>query len=497
VSPLFVYNLPVRRYVIPRFSDMIFIVVLAGAVLLGQRLINTDGDLGRHLTLGQYILSSGSIPVNDILSWTKAGQPRPPYEWLAQVVFAAANRVWGLDGVVLTTSLLIASAFAVVYVDAARRAKAPILALGVVVWAILASSLHWLARPHVFSFLLFAVWLANLEQIRIQRSSAIWPFPVLMLIWANTHGGFVFAFLAWGAYVVGWLRESGRHSAKEAVGARLAAIGGASLVASVITPDYWHNWEAVFANTSPFILSHTVETLPANFSTPSIWVFLGLLSVVLIAAAMNSRRVELAHGLMLAGLAVASLAMARNIPLFAIAAAPIAAVWLTDLGQDSPKWRQLEVGFSKQEAASRGHVWPALAMLSAAAIFSIHRLAWRSSIFYFSRAVFPVEAADWMAQHPAPGAMYNDFNWGGYLLYRIWPQQRVFVDSQSDFYGEPFLRRYEKIYTASSDWQAALDALRVEAVIIPTAGRLAAELASSPGWHIAYEDPTATIYERR
>src|SRR5512142_1234179 len=100
-----------RRFFLPSLGDCLFISVFVGALLLGSRMLNQDGDLGRHLTLGTYILDSHTIPVRDILSFTETGRPRPPYEWLSQVAYALAFRVLNLDGVVLLAALGIAASF--------------------------------------------------------------------------------------------------------------------------------------------------------------------------------------------------------------------------------------------------------------------------------------------------------------------------------------------------------------------------------------------------
>src|SRR5512138_3641789 len=107
-----------RALMLPRLHDLLFIVVLAGGLLLGTRMLNTDSDLGRHLVLGNYILDERRVPTTDILSYTKAGEPRPPYEWLSQVMFALADRLLGLDGVVLLTALAIGAAFTLVFAEA-------------------------------------------------------------------------------------------------------------------------------------------------------------------------------------------------------------------------------------------------------------------------------------------------------------------------------------------------------------------------------------------
>jgi hypothetical protein len=88
-------------YLLPRLRDILFIALFLGVVGLGPRLLNVDGDLGRHLTIGAYILENRVIPTRDIFSHTLAGAPLTPHEWLAEVFYALAYRLAGLNGVVL------------------------------------------------------------------------------------------------------------------------------------------------------------------------------------------------------------------------------------------------------------------------------------------------------------------------------------------------------------------------------------------------------------
>src|SRR5512143_2383436 len=116
-----------RRFLLPRLREFIFIVVFGGALALGSRMLNSDSDLGRHLALGRYMLEAARIPTQDLLSFTRAGEPRPPYEWLAQILLALAYKALRLDGVVILASLAIAAAFAVVFVDCTARGSTPIV----------------------------------------------------------------------------------------------------------------------------------------------------------------------------------------------------------------------------------------------------------------------------------------------------------------------------------------------------------------------------------
>jgi hypothetical protein len=111
---------------------------------------------------------------------------------------------------------------------------------------------------------------------------------------------------------------------------------------------------------------------------------------------------------------------------------------------------------------------------------------------------FPVRAIDALEASGLPeGHMFNEFGWGGYLLYRLWPEKRVFIDGQTDFYGEDLTYIYNQTADGQGDWRAVLDAYDVAWVILPPARPLAALLDLSPDWARAYADDTAIVWVRR
>ena len=138
------------NYLLPRLSELFFLAIFIGVVMLGPRLFNIDGDLGRHITIGNYIIDNRAIPTQDIFSHTMAGEPLTPHEWLAQVIFALAHRLLDLDGVVLFSALLIATTFTLCYCQCQQRSGLVLVSLGFAVLAAATASLHWLARPHLF-----------------------------------------------------------------------------------------------------------------------------------------------------------------------------------------------------------------------------------------------------------------------------------------------------------------------------------------------------------
>ena len=486
-----------RRGLLPRLQDFLFVLVLIGVITTGSRMLNIDSDLGRHLAMGGYILSSWRVPTTDILSFTRFGASRPPYEWLAQVLLAASYRAINLDGVVLLAAAIIAAAFSVVQADAVRRSGGPLLSLFIALWAALASSLHWLPRPHVFTFLFLALWLYRLESLRRGVRNSIWLFPALMLMWANTHGGFIFGFLALGCYLAGWFVDAMRGATNRSLGARMLAITGMCLIASVITPDLWHNWDAVLNNRSSYVLSQTIETMPLRLATANVWPFLGMLAAAVALVAVRRFRVPPAHLILLAVLAAASFVMVRNIPLFCIAAVPLLADWAAPFLRLVPIWARLEERFASIEATTRPHIWTTIAMILAITCLAVRFSFTRAPLFQFRQDIFPVQAADWARTHRPQGAMFNDFNWGGYLLYRLWPQQRVFIDSQSDFYGEQLTREAASIANGDPGWEELLDRYDVQWLLLPGNAGLVRVALSDPRWSVAYQDGTAIIFTRK
>jgi len=484
-----------KKYAKPDIQNIYFCTIFILALLSGAQMLSGDSDLGRHLALGNYILENRSVPSRDVFSHTLPDQPRPPYEWFTQVLFALTYRLLHLDGIILITALVISITFALLYKYANSRAGSPVFVLAATFLAAGASSIHWLPRPHVFTFLFLAIWIERLEKLRKGASGGLFIFPLMMLFWANMHGGFVFGVLAWGAYFAGWLWDRFRNNAARQTGLNLLIAGISSLIASVITPDFWHNWEAILNNGNVYILSRTNETMPPSLTYPATVPFLSLLFATVLLFFIHRKKLPAAHFFLLAGFGFMSALMARNIPLFAISAIPIICELAGNSLRATQTWTQLEKRFAVFDLQTSGQILPILMVLLICGYFSYHLARTGESIYQFNPRIFPVQAADWLEMNRQPGNMFNEFNWGGYLLYRFNGAQRVFVDSQSDFYGEPLLKDYEQIMTAQGDWSGKLETYRIGWIIIPNNTQLAKALSEDWKWKRVYQDHTATIFQ--
>jgi hypothetical protein len=114
----------------------------------------------------------------------------------------------------------------------------------------------------------------------------------------------------------------------------------------------------------------------------------------------------------------------------------------------------------------------------------------------FDPMAFPVRIVEHARAANIQGRMFNDFVWGGYILY-AWPEQKVFIDGQSDFYGVPLTQLNRSIRQAEPGWERRLDSLRVDMVLVPDRTRLAHVLAQSSAWTLADSSDGAVRYARR
>ena len=496
-------------YLLPGLQSIFWIALFIAVVSKGPDMMNIDGDLGRHITIGKYILDTRSIPTTDVFSHSMAGQPLTPHEWLSQVLFALADRLMGLDGVVMLTALVIAVSFGITLALAVKRSGSLLVSLVITLLAAGAASLHWLTRPHIFTFLLLALWLQVL--VSIQEGKAwrwIW-MPVIMLLWVNLHGAFIAGFVVWMLVCAGigwerWIEGQEIHRVKPVL--RDLLIGGAaSFLVSFINPSGIHLWQTSLGYVrNEYLVGHTAEYLSPNFHSSSTWLFL-LFIVLLIGlfGLLGERRKAEDIFLSLAWMGM-SLFSARNIPLFTIVSAPILAACTSEL-IDTYKTRfawvkrvlNLDQRLMQTERMLRGWVWPAASVLVVVLLLSSGvRLDASRVGNRFDPDIFPVQAVDWLKANPQSGNSFNYFPWGGYLLYRDWPETRVFIDGQTDFYGEELTRKYESVITLDGDWESILDDYSVDWVIFPSDEKLTKALANSDKWGLIYQDETAAIFRR-
>jgi hypothetical protein len=490
------------RFFLPRIEYILFAGIFWGIAASGPRILNFDGDLPRHILTGSLILQTHEVALTDIFSFRTAGYPSIPHEWLAQVIFAGAYIWLGLSGIVLLTALLSTFTWIVIFRETIRRSNSLFFSLFFIALGVAASQIHVLPRPHLFTYLLTATWITLLERVEREANARL-LLPLTMLLWVNLHGMFVIGIIIWGIYLMGDFLDGPSIAWFTASKTKALIIGGAlALLATLCSPSGAKIWEAIISlGGNTYITSKVPEYQSANFHIPETWPFIILLTLTVIGFGRVTQRVRWIDILLVVSFAALALYTSRMIPLFAILATPIAAnalaLWIF---QEFPegKFLRVEKNINKINSSSNGNIWVCAVIIVVAILFRSGKTIdpnGRGNIF--DPRFFPVEAVTWLGARPQQGNMFNEFDWGGYLLLRLWPQYQIFMDGHTHIYGEELTKEYERVITLDAGWEAILAKYDINLAIVRANSPLVNALSKSVGWSIEYQDPTAVILIRR
>ena len=259
-------------YTFPTFENILWMAAFFGVLILGRGMMNGDGDLGRHLTVGRYILDSRIIPLNDLFSHTMLGMPLTPHEWLSQVIFSIADRIFGLNGVILLCAILISLTFWILFKHVKLLSKYLLISIFTALLALATSVVHWLTRPHLFTFLLLSIWMFFLYRSHRKDNKLWWIMPVIMLFWVNLHGAFIAGFVSYILYGLGlfWDAIFGQLINKTKQNFRFwrnyIYAGISSLLVTILNPAGLRIWETSIGYISnKFLVDITKEYQSPNF----------------------------------------------------------------------------------------------------------------------------------------------------------------------------------------------------------------------------------------
>jgi hypothetical protein len=509
------------RFLVPSVCDLFFVLLLVsmswGPIAKG---LLWDAGIGWHIRTGELILKTHSIPRVDPFSSTMNGRPWYAWEWLYDGIIAAVHHAAGLNGVVLFTALVIALTFALVLRRMlAQGANLPVAVI-MLLLAVTASTIHFLARPHVLSWLFTVIWFGVLERFENdgEPRGLLW-LPVLTLLWVNLHGGFLVGFVLLGGYFVSalfeWLASPGVEDRGIALrrARALGMVGAASLAVTLANPYGYKLHVHIYRYlTDRFLMDHIDEFLSPNFHGLAQRYFAGVVLLAIVGLGAARKRVRISHLLVILFAIYAGLYAARNIPVSSILLVLIMAPQLSALAKEmagsreiSERLRSGAAGldyFSARmaglDASLRGHLWPALAVLLA--LWGCGHQGRIGSVrvmdAHFGDKRMPVEAVEFLEQSRNGGPVFCPDRWGGYLIYRLYPQVQVVVDDRHDLYGAEFLKRYLKAVQGESGWEEALAGMHPGWVLVPRESPLGSLLTEARGWRAVYRDETAVLFRR-
>jgi hypothetical protein len=239
--------------------------------------------------------------------------------------------------------------------------------------------------------------------------------------------------------------------------------------------------------------SYISEWASPNFHRTDYLPFLLLLLAVFTGLAWSRRSVRLRDLILLLVSMFAALSSIRMIPFLVLIAVPLVArateTCFDDRGFDD-QW----FGHRSPTGIKRHPALNAVMLAAMAGFVAVHCTVTFRQQSQAEAARFPAAATAFLAAHPSEGPIFNHYDWGGYLIWKLYPPTRVFIDGRADVYGEAILKDFMQTYLLNQDWQHTLTRWQIRTVVVPPDSALASGLRNQTAWSVQYEDPQAVIF---
>lgn len=494
-----------RRSLLPPLSlgGVAIACTLLAILAIGAKPV-IDPDFWWHLATGKYMVSHHVIPRHDVFSLTARDHRWITHEWLTELLFYGG---WSLGSVTLLSVLtggLISLVFWVVFLAARERGAPVAVSAPIIAIAALASAHTWGTRPQMISLLLTALYGLAIARMLVQNLPAppLWT-PLLMVLWVNLHGGFIFGLglliVAVGGYLVqDWIRSARPHHEglppyhRRVNARRSILVVVLTVLATLVNPNglagalYPLSYLGDNASTR-----YIAEWVSPNFHQTQYLFFEALALILLVGAMANPRRARLADILILLPFLYFSFDSVRNINLLSVLAAPIAAELVT--GALPARWTQGRRIRPPDRQRSMIN-WICVGGIAVAVAFIV---AGNVSSQGQAKAVkkdFPVGALHYIQIHGLPARGFDSYNWGGYLIWNWYGVRSVYVDGRPDMYGDAFMNSYVSAYDGDSSWAGLLKANRLCYALIEPSSGIAHALSTAHGWQRRYQDSEAVLY---
>jgi hypothetical protein len=456
----------------------------------------SDPDVWWHLRTGQWIVENGTVPSTDPFSAYGQGKTWVAYSWLFEVLVHGFHRWLGLAGIVLLRVVVGLALLAAIYRLVARREPSFARGAALVALAFVALVPLLIERSWLFSILFYTLTLDVVLTLRESRPRwTVLLLPLLYAVWANVHVQFVNGFVLLGLACVAplldraiGLERSGQYA--DTAGTRswwtLVGVTGACVLATLLNPYGLRLYATVIelpTQAGAFRLISELQSL--TFRHLSDWAVLALFGLA--AFALGRRQLSTFEILLLISSAYLSFRARRDVWLVVLAALAILVTSRPRLG----------------EADARAFVLtPWRSVVVAGGVLVLYAVvAWRSDLGEDHlrdevAAHFPAKAAAAIEEHAWAGPLYNDYNWGGYLLWRL-PSLPVAMDGRANLHGDERMQRSADTWKGLPGWDTDQELAAAGIVIAPVKYPLTSLLRLDRRFRVGHEDEVAVVFVAR
>lgn len=474
------------------------------AIIAMSSHVSIDSDSWWHLKAGEWMVENHQIITEDPFSFTHQGVPwQYPGLWV-QVFMYLLYAWFGPGALNLWVSLMVVIIFGLVWKTTCGNELERALIL---ILAAASSAIYWAARPYLFTYLFGAVFFLLLRQFREGRRKNLYILPFLIVLWVNSHGGFLAGFLFVGPFfveaLVNW--NLARRSKDEEDLAKYKqrslhyiAILGLMFLGSLVNLQGINLWKLPFTTVSRQAEQIFIaEWQSPDFHTQSLLPFALLLILTIAILAGSNKRASLADVLLLCGFGFLSLLSVRNIFFFVIVAPAVLTEHLSGFFEYLSERVKIKSSLDFDSAPTNFQVILNISIVVIVALVAFLRVV--SYLPYETNAeefaeVYPVLAVDYLKSQHLEGNMFNSYNFGGYLIWAL-PEHPVFVDGRADLHQDEIILPWYSAYNGTDGWEQLFEKWDIGFVVVEPTAPIVRNLEWD-NWNLVYSDAVAVVYVR-
>lgn len=493
-----------NNHSIPLIKNGYYVYLLAFALILVFIVHNFDSigqDIGRHLKVGEIIWQTKEVPKTNLFSFTEPDFNFINHHWLSEVIFFKIFSYAGFTGLILVKAFLVLATFLLLFFTAQKYSK---------FWPILISFLFSIfifvqrteVRPEIFSFIILAFFLFALFKAKYQNNyNYFWLLPILELFWVNLHIYFFIGPFLILAFFIDRLINKDRGHIK-----RIIAILLLIFAATLINPNGIQGALLPFNVLNEYgysIVENQTLSFLADYFGFSLSIFIFKISAVILAASLiltsKKARYRIFEIIVSVFFIYAGFKMLRNLPLYALASFPIMAVVLTDIQNF------MEKRFSAGKKTLSDIFKILVSVFLVLLIFLVvnnnyYEYVKSSKAFGFSIPNGLSRAVDFVNENKVEGPMFNNFDVGGYLIWRLYPDEKVFVDNRPEAYSVKFFNEiYKPMQEDKKKWLEFSEKYGINFIFFehtdttPWGQSFLKNIVKNPDWKVVYINENAII----
>ncbi len=457
-----------------------------------------DPDYFFHLVAGEYIIGHATLPHVDVFSYSNPGKPWVMHEWLFEVVIYYIHLVGGDLGVKLVAASIIIAIISNTLRCAPTNTRYAAIIVPLTITALLAPFIT--PRPQLFTYLFFSFYLFSLFRCHFDHDCRHLKWlPFIMIGWTNMHGGYIIGLIIISLFLAIEIhKENTNDRENKPCIKHLTITLAATIIASSINPYFIYHWLFPFQLIGADYIKFISEWQRPDFGKIYFKIYLAFIVIYLIILLNSLRSKFLASNLTPIPFIIASFLSARHIPLAIIITLPF--------------WLLQSSAIKKSNYLTRAFAHPKLSptifrkelgnieyFLNATILLILIVCAVTLYPLFHSHddnvinRYLPVNATNFIEQQNIKGNMFNTYRYGGYLLHRLYPEQKVFIDIRADMYGADFIGKYETLLFAKNGWLKLVDDYNIAYFICDKFTPIARALREHSEFTVLYEDSLSIV----